>query len=443
MFKEFTAFEYVLIALGTALNDSDKESWEVRLNQGIEALKSKIYLDKPALIAKAKEVYGTPEGRYLVLSCADNLVNAIKGYTLHTPFKVDEASSGLELQSLLMRDIKGMISTGMLNGIYDDDEGSSTELLSLLSNSNELFVNQLYANKGGNFYGLLSEVLTERTGIKFTRKEVKKATVPYFYAGTSAAKKYLGPEILEDYEASYAFLAPGASLLRNTFKELWNSNAVSYAWTMPDHYEVKVPVVNREMKPQTYELEVGGKKVQGKVTFPANVSIEKGKAHTLGLGAHLIHSMDSYVLRELNRRCNHKGKEWLEEVLANISYEVGEEPTNQQVLDCIESFNDSGICSVRVLEFIDKPTKLSKEFYDALMREVASMPEEPFEILNVHDEFMCMHTHVNDLRKCLNYIFGSIYLGYFIEMLGVGIKPLAEPNMQVYEAIINSNYALS
>jgi hypothetical protein len=76
-----------------------------------------------------------------------------------------------------------------------------------------------------------------------------------------------------------------------------DASALSYSWTMPDGFKVHLPVMDEVSK--KIEIDEYDHK-----TFTMVKLANKAKAKDRSLPANIVQSLDSFVVRELIRRCN-------------------------------------------------------------------------------------------------------------------------------------------
>ena len=90
--------------------------------------------------------------------------------------------------------------------------------------------------------------------------------------------------------------------------------------------------------------------------------------------------------------------------------------------------------------------QLPPELYSQLVQLANRLPEEEFNIISIHDEFGCLPTHVNDMRRNANTIYANIYrssmLDYFNKVfkMDITVNPF---NQDIYDKLLEVDYLLS
>ena len=297
----FSVIEYILINLACLILGEDKTSFEKRIELA-KASKTKL----KEIVKGIKD----PDDRALALMAYQQILEAREGI-IHTPCLLDWCSSGASILSAIMRDKQGMISCGVL-----EKDGTPSK-------------------KPGNLYQLFTDTLNS-FGYSFTKLMVKLVSIPFYYGGDkNVSDLFNGDEKgIAAYHAMYSACLPGAYAFRQAALDAWDSNAASYSFMVPDGYEIEVPVLGDSSK-QHICFYYPAKDDEGKlvivkgncdVSFKvqearAKIVTRYGKAfrnsHTKGLGAHMIHALDAYILREIVRmsKLTRAEAEWLMQFL--------------------------------------------------------------------------------------------------------------------------------
>lgn len=218
--------------------------------------------DKPILFQKACKAY------------RDAIDNKPIGYMC----SIDATASGLQILSILTRDKESAKFTN-------------------LSAKEQRF--DIYTEFAKNYLTLLGKEISHEKLAK-ARKVLKPCVMTHFYNSIEGIKQKLGG--VEEYYNTFIDLIKEMCVGPNEFleyvKELYyrNSNKKYFAWTMPDGFEV---VIEQE-KDMFY-----------KVNSPYYSCIFKYQGIEVNeeqnnrkLAAHIVHSIDSFICRELIRRCN-------------------------------------------------------------------------------------------------------------------------------------------
>lgn len=203
--QKFTALEYLKIDIANSfghdkLNWSDRISWFDDNANHMGDLVHKA--DEPALFYAGCKAYN------------DALLGKPSGYMI----SLDATSSGLQLLAALTGDrlaaeLCNVVSTGSREDAYT---GIYQEMLSHLGET-----------------------------AKIKRDDCKAAIMTSLYSSIAMPKKIFGEGALLDlfYETMMAN-APGAWELNQAMLGLWNSDAYSHDWVLPDNFHVQVKVMD-------------------------------------------------------------------------------------------------------------------------------------------------------------------------------------------------------
>ena len=242
--------------------------------------------------------------------------------------------------------------------------------------------------------------------------------------------------------------APIVWELNRLFLDLWNPEATSNDWVLPDNFHVHVKVM-RKVEEQVHFLNT---------PYTVIKEINAPKKVGRSIGANTTHSLDALVVREMARRCMydpqtvsdtksilvHHGKDTAEE-LTGILLQTASKQTHM-VLTLWNHYKNSGYLSARIINYINV---VNVRYVDkaVLLELIESLPIKPFEVLSVHDCFRCLPAYGNDLRKQYNLqlslIAKSNLLSFIIsQLVGAPVNsPVKDESMA--EEILQANYSLS
>lgn len=289
--------------------------------------------------------------------------------------------------------------------------------------------------------------------LSVSRADAKDATMTSLYGSKAEPKRIFGedtPELNAFYLAMHR-VAPGAWELLQDLLDSWQPFALVHEWKLPDGYDARVKVMNTvESRIEVDELDHATFTYQWK----ENVGSEKG----LSNAANVVHSVDAYTLRCLVRRCNYNPKivsnahsVLLESLLdRQLNGQPKKESTEGKHLYYIEQYERSYMPDVVILPYLTSHTvkDLSEEHVSALLELVQQMLEyQPFEIVSIHDEFLCSPNNMNYLRQQYANILAdladsNILSDILSQIHGTqGTYPKATKDLSKY--IRQSNYALS
>ena len=324
--KTFTPFEYLLIDVANQYG-LDKKLYEQRIAWGQENL------DKlETLVDKAE----TPN---MYWKAVDAVRCAQAGIPIGHLVGFDSAASGIQLLSVCSRCVVGMMNTGVLN---DESRTGAPDI-----------------------YTTATKVMNRES---YVRKAVKNALMTYFYGSDAQPIATFGEgEDLQLFFNAAKQVAPEAFDLRSILVGMWNPKAEAHTWVMPDHGVVYKRVWDTE------DYRIQEPLLGSSFTFRTSVNrpLEKG----VSLAADVTHSIDGFLLRELNRRCNFN-REALRNALALID-----------TLGDIHITDRSKIVSLVEVEYLNEDTLLTYSLNQlAILKEIITMSLNAgsFEVVNVH-----------------------------------------------------------
>lgn len=368
--REFTGWQYLLIDAANQYG-LDKETFEKRIEWAetnlneLEALavdkgewkEKPLYLKAVMAIRKAQA--GKPTGHLV-------------GF--------DAVCSGLQIMSAVTGCKAGAAATGLIDPEVRADA-----------------------------YTLCTQLMQKRlpTLSVAHRADVKRAVMTSLYGSKMEPKTLFGegtPELNAFYEAMYE-MAPGACELLEDLLQSWNAYTLSHSWKLPDGGDVVVKVMDTvEKRIEVDEL--------GHATFAYQYEENVGSKTGLSNAANVVHSLDSYVLRCLERRCNYNQEmvedayrlllnEGLKRQFGNSKPLLSEVTKTSHFHYYVEQFNRSGMADVVILPHLTTSNLayLSEVHLDKLTRIVGEMVQyKPFPIISIHDEFRCHANNMNYLR---------------------------------------------
>lgn len=399
-FQQFSGRQYLAIDIASNFG-LDKEDWDVRLdwfNQNEGQLES--------LLKQAKEPALYYAGVQAWRAVQQNLPI---GYMI----SLDATSSGLQLLAALTGDTK---AAALCNVI---DTGSRKDA----------------------YRGVYTEMLVKTGGAaKIDREDTKRAIMTALYSSKAVPKEVFGEGILLDvFYETLTDLAPAAWELNEAFLSLWNPEAFSHDWVLPDNFHVKVKVISSTK--ETVHFLDEPFEVRTKVNAP----MEEGRS----LGANTIHSLDGMVVREMTRRCDYDRDRVLK-VLQILSEDAQPSATTSEddklVAILWEHYQRSGYLSARILDHI-QTSNVHLIDRHAVIDLIETLPKNPFKVISIHDCFRCLPKYGDDLRRQYNLqlhlITKSNMLSYLLSQLVGHNVAIKKYNPNLHKDIMDSNYALS
>lgn len=407
--KTFTAREYLKIDIANSFG-LDKKNWDVRL-QWFHDHEDKL----PSMLEQAK----TPALYYAGVKAWEAV---LRGEPSGYPISLDGTASGMQILSALTCDRKAASLCNVL------DTGKRE-------------------NAYTNIYNAMVEQLGESATI--SDDDVKQAVMTSLYGSEAEPVKIFGTgALLNTFYSTMEQEAPIVWELNRLFLQLWNPEASSNDWVLPDNFHVHVKVM-RKVEEQVHFLNT-----------PYTVVKEINAPKKIGrsIGANTTHSLDALVVREMGRRCMydpqtvsdtksilvHHGKDKAE-TLTGILLQTASKQTHM-VLTLWDHYKKSGYLSARIIDYINV---VNVRYVDkaVLLELIESLPAKPFQVVSVHDCWRCLPSYGNDLRKQYNLqlslIAKSNLLSYIISQI-VG-SPVTAPakDESMAEEILQADYALS
>jgi hypothetical protein len=438
----FSVIQYIMINLACLILGADKVAFEER----IELVK----LSKTKLNSLIKEIKD-PDDKALALMAYQQILEAKAG-VIHTPCLMDWCSSGASILSAIMRDKIGMCSCGVL-----DANGKSSKT-------------------PGNLYQVVTNCLNETYGTSFTRLQVKGATLAFYYGGDKNVSDLMegDEDKIQFYHRTYESCLPGAYAFRQAALDAWNSDAASYPFMAPDGYEIEVPVLG-DSKAQhvTFSYPTVGDdgaryNIQGNADVHFKVQEARPKYilsyrklirnnHTKGLGAHMIHALDAYILREIVRiskmpRARAIGilREKLDPITTTQGYLEGDSLAyTKEIENAVKAWEMMGVINTRILHLVADAKgvyQIPMQMYQQLQELVERLPEREFDVVHIHDEFGALPQFMNDLRRAANTVYANLYRGnviqYYNSVFGMKLEA-GEYDPELYKTLLEVDYLLS
>lgn len=368
--QHFTGPQYLMIDIANSFGH-DKVTWEERL-AWFFGNKDELLSDPVKSCAKADEPAQALAG---LLAYQDMLDGKPIGYLCG----LDATASGLQLLALLSGCEKSASTCNLI------DTGSREDA-----------------------YTATYDHMNRRLGTIGTipRKAVKASLMTHLY-GSKAIPKHTFGEGTPELQAFYAAineLLPGADELNHGLLTLWNPEALTHEWTLPDGFEVVI----KSMVTVESQVSFLG------VAYPVIEKVQAPQATSLCMGANIIHSIDGMVVREMNRRCNYTADTINAFQELFYSGAEGGQSTclarDVQLLRLIELANVTGFVSAAILEYVDHCNYglLSPQMRSKLIDLIDSMPATSFPIVCIHDCFKFHPNYGDDVRRQYKQILSEL-----------------------------------
>lgn len=342
------------------------------------------------------------------------LRRAMQGLPINHSVALDATSSGTQLIAILLGDLESCKLSNVV------DTGERVDLYTLV------------------YEELLKDLGLTKEQFPIIRDDVKQAIMTALYSSESIPRQLFG-KYLPDFHKVMERMMGITWDFNQYMLENWNPNASRYDWIMPDNFHAHFLVE----KVQEEVVEFLGSKI--KVSHKVNAPVEKGRC----LSANTIHSVDSFVVRELVVRCMGTGKKLRAYVqdLLDGKIETNEDEDNSKhdeiVAQIAKQFKSSKYLSARVLMHL-RPSNIHMIKGKDIQELLNSLPKNQFDIKVIHDSFAVHPNYCNDLREQFTYIYASInkseLLNHILKQIIPNFKPFKVKHFPA--KILKNNYAL-
>lgn len=409
-FQTFTGAQYLKIDIANNFGKDgqgrtlDKVTWNERI-EWFDAHE----LELDSLVAKAENPALFYAG-----------IQAWKAYKAKEPsgypISLDATSSGLQILACLLGDRKA----ASLCNVVD-------------------------SGKREDAYTLVYEWMLTRLGgqINLSRDPVKKAIMTALYGSKAEPERVFGdtPGLLELFYEAMGTLAPGVWQLNTAFLGMWNPQALSYHWTMPDNFHVHTKVMGTVTEEVKYEDSLYD------ITHKENLPQKEGRS----LGANITHSVDSYIVRELTRRCDYDKEQIMRVKVALCAAEGGtpdmEDPDTQMVSTLWEHYLKTGSLSARIFDHLNEDSVSVITDRAVVWKLIYSLPAKPFKVMSIHDCYRILPGYGNDVRKQYNLLLAELAKGKLLDHIVSMVldRPIAlgKIDEDLWKDVVETNYALS
>ena len=375
------------------------------------------------------------------ISWTDRLI-----WTMVNKDRLDELSSTAKEPVLFQSAVQALhdVWNGKPTGhpVMFDCSASGMQLLSILTGDRNAaricnVIGQSFIDPYMHLHGSMQERLGTSETIE--RDPVKQAIMTSLYGSEAEPEKlFQGGALNAFFETMEAELPLCWELNTAILDFLKTSDVEAYTWVMPDNFHVNCPV-----KETVYtEVQCLG------TTQIVGQKVQRAHHRNRSLGANLTHSTESFLVRELIRRCNL------------------DQTTRQAVTDLIESgrtrrvkptrhntemvqklwnlYVETGFLSARILQHLDNQSVELVDIQD-IERLLDTIPNKTFAIKTVHD---CFATHPNNALDLL-LVFRNLYaelskskmLNYLLHcVMGVDFQLQIE---DMSEDILKAEYILT
>ena len=247
--------------------------------------------------------------------------------------------------------------------------------------------------------------------------------------------------LLEMFFEAMGTLAPGAWELNTAFLGMWNPEALSYSWVLPDNFHVHTKVVGTLKENVNY----GGAVFE--ITQRKNMAQKEGRS----IGANVTHSIDSYIVRELTRRCDYDKEQIMRVKVALCAHEGGTpdltDPDTQMVDTLWKHYEKTGLLSARIFDYLNEDSVSAVTDRSVVFRLIYSLPAKPFKVMSIHDAFRVLPNYGNDVRRQYNNLLVELakgdLLSHILSMVLNRPVSVGKLDADMWKDVAQTNYALS
>lgn len=411
MIFNYSGFEWLLIDAASQYG-FDKKPYSFRLTFAQEWLPLVKVDSLVDLKNNFKEWVSNADDKASFMSAIICIWDVYRNVAISRFIPQDSASSGPQWLSTMFRCEAGMSMTGVLGTDVPD----------------------------------LYTAVADKMGVDIPRKKLKKGMIPHMYQSKSAPEQVFGDEY-ETFLNAFHEVVPMADRVSSALAEAWDSNALEYTWTLPDGFEVYMPVTD------TVEISLPYLNHKFSYHYTKQMCKQKGKAKgTKALAANATHSYDAYILRELVRRCNYNT------LLVQNAYEAlnqnkvlkGDRKKAKKLRHLQELFNKFNMVSAVAFEYVDEASVsvIDSSFRKALLDLAEDLlTVKSFEVQTIHDDFRCLPNFVVAMKLKYNQLLRETYVGtwgkYILEHLSGRKVNLPEINYTLADEMLDAPYAIS
>lgn len=415
--KMYSAFDFLCIDAANNGFD-DKKLFEERIQWVKENFNRLPYLE-----TSKKE-------RPLYLKAVSAIYRACRGEATGHMVGLDATCSGMSIMSVVTKCYNGCLATNLIdpnkrNDAYTMVTGAASDML-----DGDLIV---------------------------SRGDAKDATMTTLYGSQKKPREIFGTDTpeLDAFYAGLVAVAPKAVELLGDLRMAWQPYALEHRWVAPDNFNVRIKVMQKVEGERVEVDELDG------ATFTYDYYVNEGTKSDLKLVANVTHSLDSFLVREMELRCNYNKPQVLnavrfmqEEQQARLNGSVEQDLAQASTLahQLIALYGNNAMPVVRLLNNLTKgDVQYMSDKHIVVMLNLASqlLEREPFEIVTIHDEFKAHANDCNWMRLTYAQIMADLARARVLEDIYeqiTGQTPTYEGQMdgnELAELIMGSNYALS
>ncbi|AGI61842.1 DNA-directed RNA polymerase RNAP2 [Vibrio phage VCO139] len=336
------------------------------------------------------------------------------------PIGLDATASGLQILSIL----SGCVTTGSQVGLVIPNKRCDV-YTALGNHMNEYLPEDKQIVLSG----------TPREG-QFTRSDLKQPLMTHFYFSKEQPKKVFGDntvELIAFYKAVEQ-MAPGANALMHDIYGAMRKEATEYKWTLPDGHTAFTRVfVEKDFKVELEELK---NRSGNSSTFTHRMNVNAPNERDVALVANVVHSVDGFLVREMQGRMNHNKKQ----LLKVLDVTAGCKVTNR----------DEMVSIYEAEHLLNGKTQYTDNTLGLLREVIESIIENPVApMTSVHDQFNTVAPFCNQMRQyyidiCAQMTESNMIQNILRELyFNPNLRYVKEgKHLELAKAIRNSNYSI-
>lgn len=406
--NKYTPIEYIMIQIANSFG-KDKLLFEERI-EWVKTNGKKLRTLADEADDKAQYIRAVLE--------LERVMNGQKFTNL--PIGLDATASGLQILSIL----SGCVTTGSQVGLVIPNKRCDV-YTALGNHMNEYLPEDKQIVLSG----------TPREG-QFTRQDLKDPLMTHFYFSKEQPKKVFGDntvELIAFYKAVEQ-MAPGANALMHDIYGAMRKDATEYKWTLPDGHTAFTRVfVEKDFKVELEELK---NRSGNSSTFTHRMHVNAPNERDVALVANVVHSVDGFLVREMQGRMNHNKKQ----LLKVLDVTAGCKVTNR----------DEMVSIYEAEHLLNGKTQYTDNTLGLLREVIESVIENPVApMTSVHDQFNTVAPFCNQMRQyyidiCAQMTESNMIQNILRELyFNPNLRYVKEGNsLELAKAIRNSNYSI-
>lgn len=416
--RNYTSFEFICIDIANN-GYNDKKLFEERIQWVKDNFNCLPYLQ-----TSKKE-------RPLYLKAVNALYRACRGEAIGHMVGLDATCSGMSIMSVVTRCLAGCRATNLI-----DPDVRNDAYTMVVQAANRMLDGEMV----------------------ISRNDAKQATMTALYGSQKTPREIFGQDTpeLDAFYAGLCEVAPKAVELLGDLRMAWQPFALEHRWVCPDNFNVRIKVMQKVEGERVEVDELDG------ATFTYDYYVNEGTKSDLKLVANVTHSLDAFLLREMELRCNYDKKAVMSVLCRLLDEAKGRKYGGMSEQDLLEPTNMAqqliavwGGCEMPVTRLFSYLTAEDVQYMsDKHINQMIALADqvlerEPFEIVTVHDEFKCHPNDCNWMRLTYVQIMADLARARVLEDIYeqiTGVTPTYDGQHDADELaamILQSNYALS